>query len=228
MLTTTGAVSPVSVSPMRSPRKVSTSNWMPGNFFRMSRIFVGHLLLFLAGHGFELHVELAAVRAPGVFAQLGAAHLLFDGGDVLVSGAARRRSACRSAASPAARCPGRRTPGGRNGLRGTPAGTRRRRTAAASAAPTQISATTPMIDARPAGDEPEHAAVAGLQPALQARLLGLAHAFVEEQIRQRRRERQRHQQRGQDGQDVAQAPAARRNCLAARSASAPAGRSARR
>ena len=34
---------------MRSPRNVSTSNWMPGNCFRISRISSIHLLLLLAG-----------------------------------------------------------------------------------------------------------------------------------------------------------------------------------
>src|SRR5438309_392460 len=54
----------------------------------------------------------------------------------------------------------------------------------------------------PAREKAEHAAVAGLEPALQAGFLGLAHAFVKEEIGKRRRERERDQQRGHDGQNV--------------------------
>src|SRR5439155_9606525 len=43
-----------------------------------------HRLLFLGGDRLEVDVELAAMWAPRVFAQLGATHLLLDGGDVLV------------------------------------------------------------------------------------------------------------------------------------------------
>ena len=45
---------------------------------------VRHLFLFFAGHWFQIHVKLAAMRPPRVFAEFGAARLLLHRRDFCV------------------------------------------------------------------------------------------------------------------------------------------------
>ena len=61
-----------------------------------------------------------------------------------------------------------------------------RRQPGATAARMQISDHHGDDGARPAGNESEHAAVAGFQPVLELRFGRLLHALVEKQVRQRR------------------------------------------
>ena len=203
MFTTTGAVSPVSVSPMRSPRKVSTSNWMPGNFFSRSLSSSSTFSSSLPAMGLSSTWNSLRCGPHGS------------------SPSSARPTCCSTVAmcsfwSKSSRDLGSDSHHFRQG--------RARRSAhlehemAFAEIRQQLSAEERQpgggADAddrhhaddqpRPAGDEPETPAVAGLQPALEPRFRRLAHALVEEQKRQRRRERQRHQQRGQDGEDVAQ------------------------
>ena len=74
----TCAVSPVRLSLMRSPRKVTTSVCMPGYAQYSAQIFLGGALVD-RGIRLELHMELASMRAPGILAEFRAADLLLDG-----------------------------------------------------------------------------------------------------------------------------------------------------
>ncbi len=188
---------------MRSPRKVVTPNWMPGNFFNMSSISFSIFSCSSPEIGLRSTWNSLRLRAPGVLAQFGAAHLLFDRVDVGVVQQFPRNLRAN---------PQRFRQGGAG------RGEDLEDEMAFAEVGQQFAADERQPrdrsnahhghhgddGARPAGNETQHAAVAGLQPVLETRFVGLLHAPVEEQKRQRGRERQRDQQRGHDGQDVAQ------------------------
>ena len=77
-LTATCAVSPLRLSLMRSPRKVTTSVCKPGIVGEdFAQLLLG-LVLVDFGVRLELHMEFTAMRSPGILAQFCSAHLLLD------------------------------------------------------------------------------------------------------------------------------------------------------